>query len=119
MPKHALAKQVLNVAGDVEAGVCAPAEGDAVAAVGNNRKLVIFPRDELPEMTRGRGVILQRYREGGLSDAKVFALAAGLTWQSGGRTRTETALDHWMGQRGQAGRVVPRGFPKTNRFAAR
>ena len=112
-------KQVLNVAGDVEAQVCAPAEGDAVAAVGNNRKLVIFPREELPEMTRGRGVILQRYREGGLSDAKVFALAAGLTWQSGGRTRTEPALDHWMGQRGQAGRVVPRGFPKTNRFAAR
>ena len=109
-------KQVLNVAADVEAQVCVPADGDTVASVGTNRKLLVFDRDELPEMGRGRGVALQRLRESGLSDATVFVRADGLTWLSGGRRRTERALGHWLGRRGTAGRVVPKGFPKSNRF---
>lgn len=111
-------KQVLNVSGDVEAAICVPATGDWVAVVGENRKMLIFPRAELPEMTRGRGVILQRYKDGGLSDAKLFDMAAGLTWQDrAGRTHTQTDLDDWIGKRAQAGRTVPRGFPRNNRFA--
>jgi topoisomerase-4 subunit A len=109
-------KQVLNVSGEVEAVVARIADGDHVAVVGENRKLLIFPIGELPEMTRGRGVILQRYKSGGLSDAKTFTLAEGLTWQSGSRTRTETDLKDWIGKRGQAGRIAPSGFASSNRF---
>jgi topoisomerase-4 subunit A len=111
-------KQALNVAGDVEAAVCVPAEGDHVAVVGQNRKLVVFPLDELPEMSRGRGVTLQKYKDGGLADAKVFTLAEGLKWAAGpGRERTETDLADWLGKRAQSGRIVPKGFPKNNRFS--
>lgn len=110
-------KQVLNVSGDVEATACAVVAGDHVAVVGENRKLVIFPLAELPEMTRGRGVLLQRYKDGGLSDVSVFPLADGLKWrQPGGRERTETDLMAWLGKRGAAGRLPPRGFPKTPKF---
>jgi topoisomerase IV subunit A len=109
-------KQVLNVSGQVEAVVARIVEGDHVAVVGENRKLVIFPIDELPEMTRGRGVIMQRYAKGALSDAKAFVLKEGLTWQSGSRTRTETNLKDWIGKRGQAGRIAPSGFASANRF---
>ncbi|MCC6468769.1 MAG: DNA topoisomerase IV subunit A [Alphaproteobacteria bacterium] len=109
-------KQVLNVAPPVEAKVCAPAEGDMVAAIGENRKMLLFPLDQLPEMTRGRGVTLQKYKDGGLSDAKVFALAEGLTWKLGDKVRTETGLKDWIGERAQAGRLPPQGFPKGNRF---
>ena len=91
--------------------------GDSVAVVGENRKLLIFPLSELPEMTRGRGNMLQRYKDGELSDVCVFTLADGLTWRSGGRTRAETDLDAWIGKRAQAGRIAPRGFPRSNRFA--
>jgi len=111
-------KQALNVAGDVEAAVCVPAEGDHVAVVGQNRKMAIFPLSELPEMSRGRGVTLQKYKDGGLSDVRVFTLAEGLKWAAGpGRERTETDLADWLGKRAQAGRVVPKGFPKSNRFS--
>jgi len=110
-------KQVLNVKGSVKARVCVPAEGDSVAVVGENRKLLIFPRDELPEMARGRGVVLQRYRDGGLSDAKIFTLEEGLSWASGDRTRTETDIAEWIGKRAQAGRMAPRGFASNNRFS--
>jgi len=109
-------KQVLNVSGQTEAVVSRIVEGDHVAVVGENRKLIIFPIKELPEMTRGRGVILQRYNSGGLSDAKTFTLKEGLSWQSGSRTRTETDLKAWIGKRGQAGRVAPSGFASSNRF---
>jgi topoisomerase-4 subunit A len=109
-------KQVLNVAEGVEAAVCAPVEGDHVAVMGENRKMIIFPVGELPEMTRGRGVILQKYRDGGLSDVKTFNLAEGLTWRLGDKTRTEIALQDWVGQRAQAGRLPPRGFPSSNKF---
>ena len=110
-------KQVLNLSPGVEAQVCVRANGDSVAAVGSNRKLLIFPLSELPEMTRGRGVIMQRYAEGGLSDLIVFDLADGLSWRSGQRTRRETALERWIGKRGQVGRIVPKGFPRSNRFS--
>ncbi len=109
-------KQVLNLAAGAEAAACTPAAGDSVAVVGENRKLLIFPIEELPELTRGRGVIMQRYAKGGLSDVLTFALAEGLSWPSGDRMRTESKLDDWIGKRAQAGRIVPRGFPRNNRF---
>jgi topoisomerase-4 subunit A len=110
-------KQALNLAGGTEAAACAPVAGDSVAVVGENRKLLVFPLSELPVMARGRGVILQRYKDGGLSDIKTFALADGLSWAaSGGRTRTETDLTAWIGKRASAGRLPPHGFPKSNRF---
>ncbi|MCG8359928.1 MAG: DNA topoisomerase IV subunit A [Kiloniellales bacterium] len=110
-------RQALNVSGDAEAAVCTPVMGDHVAVIGENRKLLIFPLEELPEMSRGRGVILQRYKDGGLADAKTFMLEDGLTWQAaGGRTRTELDLTAWIGKRSAAGRLPPHGFPKSNRF---
>ena len=110
-------RQVLNLAAGVEAAACAAVEGDWVAVVGENRKLLLFPIGELPEMTRGRGVILQRYMDGGLSDVKTFNYKDGLTWKQGDqRTMTETALADWRGQRGQAGRLPPKGFARNNRF---
>ncbi|WP_119458263.1 DNA topoisomerase IV subunit A [Rhodospirillaceae bacterium SYSU D60014] len=109
-------KQALNLAAGVEAQACVPAEGDTVAVLGQNRKLLVFPLEQVPEMTRGRGVILQKYKDGGLSDVKVFRRRDGLTWRIGERTRTETDLRSWRGDRAQAGRLPPNGFPKTNRF---
>jgi topoisomerase-4 subunit A len=110
-------KQVLNLAEGEEAAVAAPVEGDSVAVIGENRKLLLFPLEELPEMTRGRGVILQKYKDGGLSDVKTFTLADGLTWSAGaGRTRSETKLTAWIGKRAQAGRLPPNGFPRSNKF---
>ena len=109
-------KQVLNVDPPAEAAVCAPAEGDCVAVIGENRKLLIFPIDQVPEMARGRGVQLQSYRDGGLADAKVFTRKEGLSWVLGERTRTETDLRAWVGNRAGAGKAPPNGFPRSNRF---
>jgi len=113
-------KQLMNVAGKTTLALAAPVgAGDHVAIVGENRKLLVFPLVQVPQMTRGKGVRLQRYKDGGLSDARVFAMADGLTWtDSAGRsfTRSETELLEWRGDRAQAGRLVPKGFPKTNRF---
>jgi len=110
-------KQVLNVKGAVRAAVCAAVEGDHVAAVGENRKLLVFPLGDLPEMARGKGVRLQKYKDGGLSDARTFVLAEGLAWlDPAGRTRTVTELEEWRGARASAGRMAPRGFPQNNRF---
>jgi len=111
-------KQVLTPGEGALARVCVRAEeGDAVALVGDNRKMLILKLDDIPLMTRGRGVILQRYKSGGLADCKVFRLADGLSWRQGeGRTRTETSLALWRGSRGAAGRLVPSGFPRSNRF---
>ena len=109
-------KQVLNL-GDSKAMVCKRITGDYVAVVGENRKVLVFPLDELPEMTRGKGVRLQKYKDGGLSDAVSFTLATGLSWlDPAGRTRTQTDLDEWIGKRATAGRMAPRGFPRDNRF---
>ena len=109
-------RQVLNPAEGAEATVCVEAAGDTVAVVGSNRRLLVFPAADVPTMTRGRGVILQRYRDAALSDVQVFDAAEGLRWRAGAGVRTETALDQWHGKRGQAGRAAPRGFPAANRF---
>jgi len=110
-------RQVMNVAKGERAVICRPAEGDHLAIVGTNRRLLVFPLAELPEMVRGRGVILQRYRTGKMSDLTTFTLADGLSWPSGGRVRRETDLGPWVAARGQAGRMPPHGFPRDNRFA--
>lgn len=112
-------RQVLNVKEGVRALICKPIEGDHVACVGLNRKVLIFPLSELPEMGRGKGVRLQKYgdKDGELSDAKTFNLADGLSWKDpAGRTRTETGLADWMGKRAASGRMAPRGFPRDNKF---
>ena len=109
-------KQVLNLREGERAVLCLPAEGDHVAVVGENRKLLVFPLDQLPELGRGAGVALQKYAQGGMADAKVFRLQDGLTWRSGERTRTETALREWLGERAQAGRLPPSGFPRSGKF---
>ena len=110
-------KQVLNVAVGEEAIAVAPVEGDSVAVIGENRKLLLFPLKELPEMPRGKGVRLQRYKDGGLADAKIFKKKEGLTWTDGaGRTFTVAELRDWWGARAQAGRLPPKGFPKSNSF---
>ena len=110
-------KQVLTVKDGVKAAVCVPVAGDHVAVVGENRKLLVFPLAELPEMAKGKGVRLQKYKDGGLSDAITFVLAEGLSWKDpAGRTRTETDLSEWRGARAGAGKMAPRGFPRDNRF---
>lgn len=112
-------KQILNLDAPSKMVVCTEAEGDHVAIIGENRKLLIFPMKQVPEMTRGKGVRLQRYKDGGVSDAKVFKLKEGLTWKdTSGRTWTVAKEDlrDWMGDRTEAGRLPPKGFPKSNRF---
>ncbi|MCI5041068.1 MAG: DNA topoisomerase IV subunit A, partial [Donghicola eburneus] len=110
-------KQVLNVKGEVRAKVCKTVDGDHVAVVGENRKVLVFAIEELPEMSRGKGVRLQKYKDGGLSDATTFTLANGLSWKDpAGRTRTESDLAEWIGKRATAGRMAPRGFPRDNTF---
>lgn len=112
-------KQILNVDLPAEARVCVPVDGDHVATVGDNRKMLVFKLDEVNEMTRGKGVILQRFKDGGLSDARVFRKSEGLTWlDSAGRTFTLpwSDLKEWVGERSQSGRLAPKGFPRANRF---
>jgi topoisomerase-4 subunit A len=109
---------VLNLPEGARAAHMIPVEGDHVAAIGENRKMLVFPLAELPEMGRGKGVRLQAFKDGGLSDVVTLDLAAGLTWMlDGGKTRREPDLAEWVGKRGQAGRMAPRGFPRSNRFA--
>ena len=114
-------RQVVNVRTGAKLAVARliAAAHDYVAAVGDNRKLVVFPLNELPEMGRGQGVTLQKYKDGGLSDATTFRLDEGLSWAMGGdtgRTRTETDLTPWRVARGAAGRMPPLGFPRDNKF---
>jgi topoisomerase-4 subunit A len=109
-------KQVLNLREGERAMLCLPADGDHVAVVGENRKLLVFPLDQLPELGRGMGVQLQKYQQGGMADIRVFRLQDGLSWPSGSRTRTETDLREWLGERAQAGRLPPAGFPRSGKF---
>ncbi len=110
-------KQVLSLGAGVKTALCRRVAGDWVAVVGDNRKLLVFPLAELPEMAKGKGVRLQKYKDGGLSDATTFVKAAGLAWKDpAGRTRTETDLTEWEGARAGVGRMAPRGFPRDNRF---
>ena len=113
-------KQVMNVRAPDEAKICIPIAGDHAAVVGENRKMVVFPLAEIPEMGRGKGVRLQKYKDGGVLDVKTFALSEGLTWtDSAARTHVRNAaeLAEWMGQRATAGRMVPKGFPRTGKFS--
>jgi topoisomerase-4 subunit A len=114
-------KQLVNVRPGARVAVVRPIaeRADAVAVIGENRKMLVFPLAELPELARGQGVTLQRYRDGGLADAIAFPLAEGLSWPLGGETgrvRTESDLSPWRAARGAAGRMPPIGFPRTNRF---
>ena len=110
-------KQVLNVKNDITALICKPVVGDYVATVGQNRKVLIFPIDELPIMSRGKGVRMQKYKDGGLNDATTFNLIDGLSWlDPAGRRRIESELADWVGKRAGAGRMAPRGFPRENKF---
>ncbi|MBK8771850.1 MAG: DNA topoisomerase IV subunit A [Rhizobiales bacterium] len=112
-------KQVLNVKAPVEAQSCVvvPPDADHVATVGENRKLLIFKLAEVPDMARGKGVRLQKFKDGGLSDVQCFKLKSGLIWiDSSGREFVSTDLGEWIGERAQAGRLPPKGFPRNNRF---
>jgi len=111
-------KQVLNLSAGEEGAACcvvAP-DADMVAVVGSNRKLLVFPLDDVPTMSRGRGVILQRYAKGELSDVATYSKAGGLPWRQGGGMRVGTELEQWTGKRAQSGQKAPKGFPLANRF---
>ncbi|MBH67844.1 MAG: DNA topoisomerase IV subunit A [Rhodospirillaceae bacterium] len=111
-------RQVINITQETRACLCVPATGDSVAVVGTNRKLLIFSISELPQLSRGKGVLLQKYRDGKLADVIVFNMNDGLSWFiKGGRKRTETNLVTWLGRRAGAGRMPPNGFPKPPRFS--
>ncbi|WP_323795868.1 DNA topoisomerase IV subunit A [Nisaea sp.] len=110
-------KQVLNPGAGAKAQICLPVEGELIAIVGTNRKLLVFEASEVPEMARGKGVILQRYKDGRLGDVTFLKGEEGLSWeQTGGRTRTETDLTTWRGKRAGAGKMPPNGFPRPARF---
>jgi topoisomerase-4 subunit A len=114
-------KQLVNLRAGAKVAVIRPISdsADAIAVVGENRKMLVFPLTELPELARGQGVTLQRYRDGGLADVIAFRLGDGLSWTLGGETgrvRTETDLGPWRAARGAAGRMPPIGFPRSNRF---
>ncbi|KAB2680405.1 MULTISPECIES: DNA topoisomerase IV subunit A [Brucella/Ochrobactrum group] len=112
-------KQVMNVKAPDEAKLCQRVSGDHIAVVGENRKMVVFPLSDIPEMTRGKGVRLQKYKDGGVSDVRTFAIAEGLSWQdSADRTfnRSKEELVEWIGARASAGRLVPKGFPRSGKF---
>ena len=110
-------KQILNVKNEAKAVVCRTIDGDHIACIGENRKMLIFPISELPDMTRGKGVRMQKYKDGGLSDALSFNIASGLSWKDpAGRQRTEINLEDWISKRAASGRMAPRGFPRNNRF---
>jgi len=113
-------KQVMNVKLPDETKLCVPVSGDHVAVVGQNRKMIVFPLDQLPEMARGKGVRLQRYKDGGISDLRCFDMASGLNWEdSAGRShsRSRDELTEWIGERAQSGRMVPKGFPRSGKFS--
>ncbi len=110
-------KQILNLPEGSKALICAAADGNHIATIGQNRKMLICRMDELPVMKKGQGVTLQRYKMGELSDAKTFNLEEGLSWQLGKKIRSEVNLTPWIGKRGSAGRLPPTGFPRTNKFS--
>ncbi|MEK1887230.1 MAG: DNA topoisomerase IV subunit A [Phyllobacterium sp.] len=113
-------KQVMNVKAPDEARHCVPVTGDTVAIVGENRKMLVFPLSEVPELGRGKGVRLQRYKDGGVSDIRIFAMEQGLTWQDAAErtfSRSKDELLEWIGPRATAGRMVPKGFPRSGKFA--
>ena len=110
-------RKILSLNLNASAKSVAFCNGDLIVVVGNNRKMLIFPVNELPEQNKGKGVILQRYKDGSLSDIKVISENQGLTWSmQGGRKREEKSISLWIGKRGSAGKLVPNGFPRPPRF---
>ena len=110
-------KQILNLKDGAKAIVCKTLNGDHIACIGENRKMIILPISDLPEMTRGKGVRMQKYKDGGLSDASTFNISSGLSWRDpADRQRTETKLEDWISKRASSGRMAPRGFPRDNKF---
>ena len=110
-------KQILNLKEKSKAKACSTVHGDHLACISENRKLLIFAISEIPKMARGKGVKLQKFKDGGLSDVKSVNLAEGMSWlDPAGRTRIEHNLSEWVGRRATSGRMAPRGFPKNNRF---
>ncbi len=114
-------KQIMNVKLPDEMKICQRVTGDTMAVVGENRKMLVFPLSELPELARGKGVRLQKYKDGGVSDIRSFAIEQGLTWQDSADrtfTRSKEELLEWTGARASAGRMVPKGFPRTGKFTS-
>ncbi|MFN3075625.1 MAG: DNA topoisomerase IV subunit A [Alphaproteobacteria bacterium] len=110
-------KRILDPGEGDDAKFCLPMTGDALAVIGENRRMLVFSQEEIPLMTRGRGVVLQKYHgAGGLADIRCLVMAEGLSWASGSGTRREADLRPWLGKRGQTGRLPPTGFPRNNRF---
>lgn len=109
-------KQILNVSGSHKAIICKPVTGDGIALIGSNRKFLIFKVEEIPILTRGRGVILQKYKDARLADLTTFTLSEGLKWQTEKRTRHVEDIRLWLGKRGQIGKLPPVGFPRSNKF---
>ena len=111
-------KQVLNVDEKTEAKLCYPVapEDDHIAVIGTNRKMLVFGLAEVPEMSKGRGITLQKFKDGGLADLKTFKWDNGLSYKYGGGETVVPDLNPWLGERAQAGRVAPNGFPRNNRF---
>ncbi|MBP2298767.1 DNA topoisomerase IV subunit A [Azospirillum picis] len=109
-------KQVLNLEDGKSARICKPVTGDTVAIIGNNRKLLVFPLDQVPVMTRGKGVQLQKYKDASVADVKTFVLADGLAWRNGERKFCVSDLTGWIADRAGQGKMPPNGFPKNNRF---
>jgi topoisomerase-4 subunit A len=111
-------KQVLNVSGSIEAKLCKVVgpDHDHIAVMGDNRKMIVFDLEQIPEMGKGRGVILQRYKDGGLSDLKTFKWDDGLSYKYGSGETLVEDLNPWLGERAQAGRLPPNGFPRSKKF---
>lgn len=109
-------RKIMNVADGEKTVFCKKITGDMVAVIGDNRKLLVFKIEEVPTMARGRGVTLQKYKDGGLSDIQIFNEAEGFTYTRAGGTKTETDLLTWLGHRAQVGKLAPFGFPKSNKF---
>ncbi len=111
-----LGKQVMQLSENNQCIACLPVEGDSVACIGENRKLLVFKLSEVPELKRGQGVTLQKFKDAKLADIKLFSKAEGLSWVSGGKVRIEKDISAWLANRGTLGKIPPAGFAKTNRF---
>lgn len=109
-------KSVMQLPEGSKAVVCTVAKGDHVAVIGTNRKMLVFPLDQVPLMKRGQGVTLQKYKGSKLSDAKVFTMKDGLSWTSGRRESSEKNMKPWLAQRAGQGKIPPTGFPRSNTF---
>ncbi|MBR2033697.1 MAG: DNA topoisomerase IV subunit A, partial [Alphaproteobacteria bacterium] len=109
-------RKIMNVGQGEYVAFCKKMTGDMVATIGDNRKLLVFKAEEIPTMARGHGVLLQKYKDGGLADIQIFNEAEGFTYTRAGGTKTETELLTWLGHRAQVGKLAPFGFPKSNKF---